>query len=102
MTELTELTESTGPTGTAATDQPTADFLATLHEFLPELPDGTDPAPDVPLTEYGLDSLGSISLMLALEETLDLTFPEEQLTPESFATMGALWKTVAEIRAGAR
>ncbi|MEU8001110.1 phosphopantetheine-binding protein [Catellatospora sp. NPDC049111] len=73
-------------------------FLDVLREFLPELADDQVPDDDVPLSSYGLDSLGSISLMLALEETLDITFPEDRLTPEAFATVGSLRRTVAEIR----
>lgn len=79
-------------------DEPGEEFLAVLAEFLPELT-GRRPENDVPLASYGLDSLGSISLMLAMEDALGFTFPEEQLTPEVFATTASLWKAVSELRA---
>ncbi|MBK3569780.1 phosphopantetheine-binding protein [Streptomyces sp. MBT62] len=82
----------------ATTQTPTAEFLAVVREYLPGLAPGQHPEPDVPLSSYGLDSLGSISLMLALEEALELTFPEELLTAERFSTTGSLWATVLELR----
>ncbi|WP_069743001.1 phosphopantetheine-binding protein [Streptomyces sp. EN23] len=88
----------THTTDSATQPEPTHEFLGVLREFLPALPASEEPAPDATLASYGLDSLGSISLMLALEETLDMTFPEERLSAETFRTIGSLWQTVTEIR----
>lgn len=78
--------------------QPSTEFLDVLREYLPGLEDAQTPDPDTALTAYGLDSLGSISLMLALEEALDLTFPEEQLSAETFRTARTLWGSICGIR----
>jgi acyl carrier protein len=76
------------------------EFLAVLRGFLPHLEAGADPVPDTPLNSYGLDSLAVISLMLELEDQLGVTFPDESLTPESFATTRALWETVSSLGYG--
>jgi acyl carrier protein len=88
------------PSGPVTAPHPTPEYLTLVREFLPELAADEPLEPDVPLQQYGLDSMTSISLMLALEETLDLTFPEELLSPESFSTTATLWNTVTEIRRG--
>ncbi|MEV7190823.1 phosphopantetheine-binding protein [Streptomyces sp. NPDC093510] len=89
---------TTQTTDSAVRPEPTDEFLAVLREFLPALPADERPAPDGALASYGLDSLGSISLMLALEETFDMTFPEEQLSADTFRTVGSLWQAVHELR----
>jgi len=73
------------------------EFLAVLREFMPHLEPGTDPSPDVALSSYGLDSLALISLMLELEDRLGVTFPDESMTQEAFATARALSDTVSAL-----
>lgn len=75
---------------------PSQEFVAVLREFLPYLDESTEPDFDVALADYGLDSLGSISLMLELEDAFAITFPDDKLTPESFSTMNSLWRVVNE------
>lgn len=38
----------------------------------------------------GLTSLGSVRVMLAIEESLSIEFPQEMLTRDLFATIGTL------------
>lgn len=56
---------------------------------------------DVPLAQLGLDSLASINLLLDLEDTFEVSFPDEMLTPETFRTVGSLRAAVERLRSGA-
>ncbi|OLR94782.1 hypothetical protein BJP25_13095 [Actinokineospora bangkokensis] len=42
------------------------------------------------LSDLGLDSMTAIELVVDIEETFDVEFPEELLVRETFATFGAL------------
>jgi acyl carrier protein len=61
-----------------------------LRMHLPEAePDGEIPM-DVPLVELGLDSLRAVNLVLDLEDTFDVEFPDAMLSESTFATRRAL------------
>ena len=47
------------------------------------------------LFEKGLDSFGSVQLMLALEERFDCEFPDALLNRRSFSTIRVIRDTVA-------
>ena len=55
--------------------------------------------PDDVLAELGLDSLGTVSLLMELEDAYDVVFPDELLIPATFATAGALWTALRGITA---
>ena len=57
----------------------------TLRRHLPHA-GAPDLSLDIPLTDLGLDSLSVVNLMLDLEDTLGITFPEEMLNEETFRT----------------
>ncbi len=42
---------------------------------------------DAELESLGLDSMSAIDLLLALEETFEIIFPDAMLTPEVFRTL---------------
>jgi acyl carrier protein len=65
-------------------------FFTVLRAYLPYLSADDVLKDEMSLVDYGLDSLGSISLMLDLETALDILFPEDTLTPETFATVGSV------------
>lgn len=73
---------------------PDATIGDVLHRFLPFLDDGAPIDPDTPLADYGLDSLALISLMLELEDALDIVFPDDELNPAAFATARILRETI--------
>ena len=52
---------------------------------------------DDSLFDRGLDSFGSVQLMLALEERFGIEFPDEFLTRKSFASIAAIRETVATV-----
>jgi acyl carrier protein len=49
------------------------------------------------LYELGMTSFASVQLMLALEETFDIEFPERMLNRKTFATLAAIDRSVAEL-----
>ncbi|MDW5324880.1 phosphopantetheine-binding protein [Plantactinospora sp. KLBMP9567] len=72
-------------------------FEEVLRAHLPET------TTDVPLSatdtlfELGLDSFGTVELLVALESGFDVSFPDEALTAETFATVGSLWAALSEL-----
>lgn len=56
-----------------------------------------DLGPADELAALGLDSMGVVQLLSALETGYDLEFPDEILTQDTFATAGSLWETVAAV-----
>lgn len=56
-----------------------------------ELEDGAD------LYAAGLSSFASVQLMLGIEETFDIEFPDNLLNRKSFASISAIEATVAQI-----
>lgn len=77
--------------------------VAVPHRFQeivrPHLPyaDAGDLAPPDDLTALGLDSMGVVQLLAALEEGYGIEFPDEILNQETFATVGSLWQTVSAV-----
>ena len=47
-------------------------------------------APDTDLREVGLDSLGLVNLMLAVEAEFDVFIPQEDMIPQNFRTVAAI------------
>lgn len=56
---------------------------------------------DDDLFEKGLDSFGSVQLMLALEERFEVEFPDTLLNRRSFSTIRIISETVAKLSMGA-
>ncbi len=53
--------------------------------------------PDQSLVSIGLDSIGTINLLLDLELAFSVSFPGALLTPETFRTPATLEQTVASL-----
>lgn len=72
-------------------------FEDTLREFLPFL--GTDEAlaADANLRDLGLDSMGTVELLAALENGYDVRFRDEYLTMATFATPAVLWDALSSL-----
>jgi acyl carrier protein len=56
---------------------------------------------DCSLTDHGLDSLATVTLLLELEQAYAVVFPDEALVPDTFATVGSLWSVVSGLIADA-
>lgn len=48
------------------------------------------------LIELGIDSFVAIQVLVGLEESLGIQFPDSMLTPEIFETAGSLIKAIEE------
>lgn len=58
-------------------------------------------AEDADLYRAGMSSFASVQLMLALEETFDIEFPETMLSPRTFSSLGAIQSAVAQLTSAA-
>lgn len=47
------------------------------------------------LTDLGLDSLNTVEILVRLEDEFDIRLPDEELTAETFETVGSLWSLLA-------
>lgn len=72
-----------------------AGFEDTLRAFLPLLQPNQPITSDLNLTDAGLDSLGAVNLLLALEDAFDLAISDELLTSVGFTDVLSIWSLVA-------
>jgi acyl carrier protein len=56
-----------------------------------------DVEPDVALADLGLDSLGTVSLVMELEDGLEVSIPDDVLVVETFLTGRALWEVISRL-----
>lgn len=56
--------------------------------------------PTRPLRELGLDSMSAVNLLLDIEATFGITFPDELLTGEVFRTVESLADSVERLVEG--
>ena len=75
-------------------------FEELLRQVLPFLSADEPLDENTPLREYGLDSLGTVELLSALESAYRIRFSDEALTLETFKTPVILWAAVSAIRGG--
>ena len=71
-------------------------FQEIVRPYLPYAAAG-ELGPQDELAALGLDSMGVVQLLSALEEGYDVNFPDEILDQDTFATVGSLWDTVASV-----
>lgn len=69
-------------------------FEDLLRQRLAFLPADEELTADLPLGDYGLDSMGIVDLMVSLEDAYGVRFVDELLTLETFATPGVLWSAL--------
>ena len=76
--------------------------LKTIREILEQhgrLPVGVDTLKDdSDLYNAGLTSLATVGLMLALEDTFDIEFPETMLSRKTFESIQAIADAVDELK----
>ena len=70
-------------------------FEELLRRHLPYLAPDEALEPDLPLRDYGLDSLASVELLLALEKAYGARLEDEELSLRSFASPEVLWSTLS-------
>ncbi|MFG3342617.1 acyl carrier protein [Glycomyces sp. NPDC048151] len=71
-----------------------SEFEAILRAHL----QGVDPTQEIlptdSLVAFGLDSLATVGLLVALEAHLGRAIPDELITPDAFKTPGGLWQMI--------
>nr|BCB14670.1 acyl-carrier protein [Streptomyces spiroverticillatus] len=72
-------------------------FEDLLRGFLPFVGADEQLTEDASLRDLGLDSLGIVELLAALEGEYGVRFEDEALTKETFATPGVLWRTLSAL-----
>lgn len=58
---------------------------------------GTEIDPDLSIASLGVDSLDIIELVVQLEGKFDVEIPLDQVTPETFATPGSIWRLLCQL-----
>ena len=76
-------------------------FERILRKHLRLVAAGEPIPPDACLISEGLDSLGTINLLLDIEQTFAVSLPAALLTPETFRTRASLERAVAALVEGA-
>lgn len=56
-------------------------------------------APDADLYQAGMTSHASVNVMLAVEDTFDVEFPDEMLKPSVFESVSAIEAAVTQLQA---
>ncbi|GAA3486963.1 acyl carrier protein [Streptomyces cremeus] len=49
---------------------------------------------DSSLRDLGLDSMQAIELLFAVEDTFEVTLPDDDMNDATFATAGSLWRAI--------
>ncbi|MGI5472218.1 phosphopantetheine-binding protein [Streptomyces sp. CA-132043] len=76
-------------------------FEELVRGFLPFM-DAAEPlTEDLNMREAGLDSLGAVELLAALEDLYQVRFVDDALTMDTFATPEVLWGTVSKLSTAA-
>jgi acyl carrier protein len=73
-------------------------FATLLRPYLRFLPEGEEVRPDARLRELGLDSMQAIELLFDIEDSYQVTLPDERLNDRTFETADSLWRAVDEER----
>ncbi|PYC66956.1 phosphopantetheine-binding protein [Micromonospora arborensis] len=73
-------------------------FEVSLRRHLPFIAPGEQLTPDTSLRDFGLDSLGTVELLAALESAYDVRFSDDALSMETFETPEVLWTTLSTLR----
>lgn len=71
-------------------------FETTLRKNLPLLSREEELSEELSLYDHGLDSMGTVELLSALEQSYSVKFLDDMLTMETFATPRSLWKALSE------
>lgn len=69
-------------------------FEGSLRRFLPFLSTRESLAGHAALRDLGLDSLGAVQLLAALENDYGVRLRDDVLTMDTFATAGSLWSAL--------
>lgn len=96
------------PTALAASTDPeeppmsqiSDEFRAVLVRHLVAVDDPADIPADVNLRSLGLNSMRAVELVVDLEDTLGVVFPDDAFNDEVFRTAATLWDALSQSPAG--
>ena len=72
-------------------------FLGVLRNYLRQVGDGDALTMESNLYDLGLDSMAAVNLLLELEETYQVIFPDALLTESTFETPLALKSAIVSL-----
>ncbi|MFF6918553.1 phosphopantetheine-binding protein [Streptomyces sp. NPDC012466] len=72
-------------------------FETLLRDRLPGLDAGAPLTEDLPLAAFGLDSMATVGLIVAIEESYGTQLPDDAVQPAHFTTPGTVWKLVSSL-----
>lgn len=72
-------------------------FEKILRSHLPFLPPDDALTEGLSLRDFGLDSIGTVELLSALESTYGFRFADDLLDMKTFATPGVLWASISDM-----
>ena len=78
-----------------------AQFENLIRSFLPFLPADQPLTAAMSLRDNGLDSMGAVELLSAVESEYDVRFRDEALSLETFTSAGRLWTELSKLLAPA-
>ena len=87
--------DTTGEPGERPWD---ATFDKLLRQTFAAQADKGELTPDAPLADAGLDSFGTVGLLVAIEQAYGITIPDDFHLLDMFRTARTLWETVAALR----
>ncbi|MFD3523642.1 acyl carrier protein [Streptomyces sp. NPDC058653] len=73
-------------------------FEQLLRKQIPLLEPDEELTAELSLRDFGLDSMGMVSLLSSVEDTYGVRFVDDALNMDNFATPGTLWKTLEAMR----
>ncbi|MFE9680733.1 acyl carrier protein [Streptomyces sp. NPDC002701] len=73
-------------------------FEEILRKNLPLLEPEDELTADLSLRDHGLDSMGMVATLSALESAYGVRFVDDALGLDNFATPATLWKTLSDMR----
>ncbi|HEY1890247.1 MAG TPA: phosphopantetheine-binding protein [Steroidobacteraceae bacterium] len=88
-----------GPEASSALN-PRERLLAVVRKILGTPAANRPLAVDARLSELGISSIKMVTLMLAIEAEFDVTIPQSEINPESFATLASLEALLERIKPG--
>jgi len=80
-------------------DELATKLISTLRGHLGFLPPDQELEMDAELAELGLDSMGAISLLMDIEGSFAISFPDEMLVPETFRSAQTLLNAIRTLQA---
>ncbi|WP_341720718.1 phosphopantetheine-binding protein [Micromonospora sp. FIMYZ51] len=76
-------------------------FESLLRQYLPFISPDEKLEADSDLRDLGLDSMGMVELLRALEQEYDVRFTDDLLSTDTFRTPGVLAEALSSVRAAA-